>query len=62
MNNGIIKAPARFMRRLETLAKRQERLRDDLRALVGEVEEFLEHNEEAKEAIDTAIDALSRLA
>lgn len=59
---AIAKTPARFMRRLETLAKQQERVRDDLRKLVGEVEEFLEHNEEAKEALDTAIDALSRLA
>lgn len=54
--------PARFMRRLQTLANRQAKVRDDLRSFQGEVDEYLEANERAKEGLDTAIDALSELA
>lgn len=54
--------PARFAKRLATLSARQAKVRDDLRVFQGEVDEYLDHNEEAKEALDTAIDALSRLA
>lgn len=57
-----VKTPARFLRRLKTLAARQAKIRDELRELVAEVEEFGTDNDEAKEALDTAIDALSRLA
>ena len=57
-----MKVPARFLKRLKALAARQAKVRDDLSALVGDVEEYLDHNEEAKESLDQAIDALSRLA
>jgi hypothetical protein len=57
-----IKVPARFQRRLKTLAARQGKVRDDLRALEAEIAEYLQHNEEASEALETAIEALSRLA
>lgn len=57
-----IRTPKAFMARLQSLAKRQARVRDDLRELQYEAAEFLEHNTEASEALDTAIEALSRLA
>ncbi len=57
-----IKTPKAFKRRLETLTKRQGKVRDDIRALVGDAEELLRDNDEAAEALETALDALSRLA
>ena len=58
----MTKVPARFLQRLKTLSARQAKVRDDLRELEEEVGEYLEHNIEASEALETVIDALSRLA
>ena len=54
--------PKRFLRRLETLAGQQAKLRDALREFASEIEGYADDNDEAADDLRRAIDALSRQA